>query len=230
MSTRSGALAGQTSISEVEKLKKQKIELLEERKRLKERIARIDEESQRPIRASINPRLIFQLDQEYKTLQEGIEAKKKELAELRMSDEIVVRQELQEEIKALYLERVRLQGFQIEQQQELNKVRAEYEDLLNEESQEVIDKQEQKLDSYKEKLDKYKKANHKLAGKIKSMRANKAFADDKGRAKIEERAQELKLEIEKVQQETESVKLEIEQSRKDHRLKMRELRTQVTKR
>lgn len=228
--SRSGIPAsGQTSVSEVEKLKKQKLELLEERKRLKERIARIDEESQRPIRASVNPRLIFQLDQEYKVLQESVGSKKQELQDLRMSDEIVLRQELQEEIKALYLERVRLQGFQIEQQQELNKIRAEYEDLVNEESPEVIDKQERKLDSYKEKLEKYKKANHKLAAKIKSMRANKAFDSDEGRQKIEQRANEIKLEIEKIQQETEAVKTEIEEAKQDHRLKMRDLRMQTTR-
>jgi DNA repair exonuclease SbcCD ATPase subunit len=212
---------------EIDSLKRQKVELIEEKKRLQARLNRIDIESQRPIRAVVNPRLITQLDREYRDLLQQVEAQRRELTALKQSDEAAVVSELQEEVKMVYLEKVRLEQYQVQQQQELREITQEYEDLMRNEGPEALERQQQKIASYQEKLEKYKHANHKLSSKIKTARANRAFDNEDGRERIRARAEELDQQIEKTKRETEELQRQIDESRAQHRMEMRALRMQA---
>jgi predicted nucleic acid-binding Zn-ribbon protein len=215
---------------EIEGLKRQKLELLEEKKRLRSRLARIEVESQRPLRATWNPRLITQLDREYHDLQYQIEAQRKELAALKLTDDAATVSELQEEAKIVYLERVRLEQYQVQQQQELSDIRQEYDDLMRAEGPEAIENQQRKIHSYQEKLERYKNANRKLSAKIKTARARRAFDSEEGREKIRVRAEELDQEIAKTREETAELQKLIDESKAEHRAEMRDLRTQSSQR
>jgi len=207
--------------SEVAALRRHKLELQEEKKRLKARISRIDVESRRNIRAVVNPGMITRLDREYASLRDELEQNKRELEDLRMSDSAALRAELQEEIKVVYLERVRLQEVQAAQEQELEAVRGEYEALQGEEGPAARERRARRLEGYRGKLEKYKHANRKIVARIKTMRANRAFDNDKGREQIRVRADELRREIETAQAEADAAQDEIEAARRSHRTEMR---------
>lgn len=215
-------------MSELDNLKRRRYELTEEKKRLKARIAKIDAESQKNIRAVVNPRLISELDREYAAINEEVEKHRRELDNIRMSDSAAVRIELQEEVKVIYLERMRLEQFQIAQQQELNAVKDEYDALMAEEGPEACAARAKKLEKYREKLDKYKVANDGIAQKIRTIRANRAFDNDEGRKKISKRAEELRQEIESAQSEADEILAETEALTRKHRQEMRALRTGTT--
>lgn len=209
---------------EVENLARQKQNLVAEIRRLEAQIARIDEESQRPIRAAVNPALLSQMDRDYRSLKENISRQRSELEKIRSSDAAAHRSELQEEAKVVFQELLRLQDVEKSQKEELADITAEHEDLDRQEGPVAAQRQRERIAALNTKLEKYRQANHKLAARIKTGRANKAFDNDDGRARIEKRMQELGQSIE---EEKNNVKLlidRIDETRRRHRQELRLLR------
>jgi hypothetical protein len=218
-----GRAAPETLTEEIESLRRQRAELLEERNALRVRIAQITRDSDHPLQ-TVSPRILSQLDREYRELQRLVESQKEELQALKLSDNAALRHELQEEVKIVYMELVRLEQYQVAQQQELRDLDRDYEQLTKQESPEAVEKQERKIQAYQEKLEKYEHANRKLSAKIRTMRADRAFDTEEGREQIRLRAEELRTEIAKVQAETAEIQKAIDASIENHRAEMRALR------
>jgi hypothetical protein len=224
------ALAGrrshlpQTISDELEILRRQKLELLAEKKLLRARIAKIEAETQRPVKSMVNPAVLAQFESEYQELYAKVEAQRKELEAVKNSDDATLRAELQEEIKIVYLERLRLQDCYTDQQKELEEAQREYA-LLG--SDIDPDAREKKVGTFREKLEKYRRANHRLLVKIKTLRANRAFDSEEGKMKIRLRADDIRNMIEATRKETEEVKREILDSKARHRAQMRALRAKA---
>jgi hypothetical protein len=208
---------------ELDSLRRQKAELLDECSTLKTRIAKLHSDCERPIQA-ISPRILSQLDRERRDLQQSVESQKRELQLLKESDNAALRSELQEEIKLVYLESLRLEQCQIGQQRELSDLERQYNELLNQDNQEVIESQDRKIREYEEKLGKYQEANEKLAYKIRVMRANRAFDSPEGRGQIRIRAEQLRAEIARVHGETEEIQRRITEAAQKHEDEMRPVR------
>lgn len=213
----------ETLTEEIDGLRRQRAELLEERNSLKVRIAKITHDSDHPLQ-TVTPRVLSQLEREYQELKALVESQKQELQSLRMSDNAALRSELQEEIKVVYLEVVRLEQYQVQQQQELADLHREYEELSGQERPEVVEAQERKIKAYQEKLAKYEHANRKLTAKIRAKQADVVFDTEEGREQIRMRSEEIRAEITKIQAETEEIQKTIEETIQKHRIEMRTLR------
>lgn len=169
-----------------------------------------------------------ELDNEYQTLVELIEQQKEEIELLKQTDEAALRQELQEEVKTTYLERCRLQDLQLQQQRDYNDIRDKYEEMTAREGPEATQKMKSKIEHYEELLNKYQHSNHKLKTKIETLRANKAFSDQEGKEKIEQRKIEINEEIEKTRKEISELEKKIEDEKEEHRQKLRDIRLNST--
>jgi chromosome segregation ATPase len=213
----------ETLTEEIESLRRQRAELLEERNALRVRIATMTRESDHSLQ-TVSPRILSQLEREHRELQRLVESQREELQALKLSDSAALRHELQEEIKIVYMELMRLEQYQAAQQQELRDLQRDREELARQEAPEAMDKQERKVHAYQEKLAKYEHANRKLSAKIRTMRADRAFDTDEGREQIRVRAEELRAEIARVQAETAEIQRAIDASVENHRAEMRALR------
>lgn len=169
-----------------------------------------------------------ELDNEYQTLFELIEQQKEEIDRLKQTDEAAFRQELQEEIKTIYLERCRLQDVQLQLQLDYNDVRDKYEEMTTREGPEATQKMKTKIEKYEDLLNKYRHSNQKLKIKIETLKANKAFSDQNGKEKIEKRKAEINEDIEKTKKEIAELEKKIEDEKEEHRQKLRDIRLNST--
>ena len=168
------------------------------------------------------------LDDEYQALFDIIEKQKDEINKLKQTDEAALRQELQEEVKTAYLERMRLQGLQMQQQQDYCEVVDKYNAMKSKEGPEAIQRVKAKIEHYEEVLEKYKRSNHKIKTKIETMKANMAFVGEEGRMKIEKRRDEINSQIEKTKDEIADIEAQIEIEKENHRKKLRDIRLNRT--
>ncbi|OHT01232.1 hypothetical protein TRFO_32019 [Tritrichomonas foetus] len=206
---------------EIESLNAQKMQLISKKEDLEHKIDVLQRTCHYKPSQSIHG---SELDDEYQALLDYIEQQKEEIYRLKQTDEAALRQELQEEIKTAYLERMRLQDIQIQQQKDYNDVRDKLDNLNEKEGPDASIKLKEKIEHYESVLEKYKKANHKLKGRIETMKANKAFSDEKGRKKVQKRQEEIANEIIKTRKEIAELERKIEDEKEDHRQKLRDIR------
>ena len=81
------------------------------------------------------------------------------------------------------------------------------------EGPEATQKMKGKIEHYEELLNKYRHSNQKIKIKIETMRANKAFSDQNGKQKIEQRKIEINEEIEKTRKEIAELEKKIEDNK-----------------
>ena len=213
--------------ADILRLKQEKFELSEEKKQLKVKLARMEQQKKNQNISTINETVYEKLEQEQKTLEEMIEEQKKELVKLNLSDEAAQRQELQEEAKILYLEQLRL----IE---ERKKQKAAYEEsqmaldaLLERDGPEVLKQQQDKITKLNDKLYKYIKANKKLTSKLQQQRDNNANINSQYQNAVYKKKQELKQQIEEIKRETSQNRAKIEKAKEEHEILMQKLRQQA---
>jgi hypothetical protein len=207
-------------IEEIDSLCCQQAELLEERDTLRARIAKLERDRQTPSPA-ITPRVLSQLDREHRDLQQLVDSQRRELEALKETDSASLRIELQEEVKTVYLEILRLEQCQVSRQQELVDLQRQYDERCLQDSAEVRASQDEKIRAYEEKLAQYEKANRVLVQRIKTMHANQAFNNENGRQPIRARAEELRVQIARVNAETEELERRIQESAARHRSELR---------
>jgi hypothetical protein len=211
------------------KLERQK--LIEERTQLKTKIARLEVQSKRSARtANTNPQLLNQLDREYLSVEHMIMQQRAQINELLMSDSAAQRQELQEEAKIIYQERVRLQELQLQQQITLNDAKRELEDLLASDGPEVYERQAQRIEALEAKLKKYEHANSKLASKVKTLKAKKALEEESAAGAIGNRAAQIRAQIREAERATEEIEDKIAQSVEKHKEVMKSLHISLLQR
>jgi hypothetical protein len=211
--------AAHTLSADIESLRGQKLQLVEERKNLHSRLAAASDSD-----ARVGPRLLARLNREYHDLEAYVAAQRRELDERMSSDAAAVHSELQEEVKVVYLELLRLEEVatvQTERIQELRILRAELAEKLD---PDVVGRRERKVHRYEEKLEKYQHANRKLQGRIRTARADRAFATQEGQRNINQRATELRGELESVREETAEIGRTASEEANRYRIEMRTIR------
>jgi chromosome segregation ATPase len=205
-------------------LKQERQKLLEERTQLKTKIARLEVQSKRSARtANTNPQLLNQLDREYLSVEHMIIQQRAQINELLMSDSAAQRQELQEEAKIIYQERIRLQDLQVQQQIALTDAKRELAELLETDGPAVYERQARKIEALEAKLRRYEHANDKLAAKVKSLKAKKALEEESATGAIGNRATQLRSQIRETESATEEVEEKITQSVEKHKNVMKQL-------
>lgn len=214
----------QITKEDINELKIEKQKLLEEKQQLKSKITRLEVQSKRSVRTTnANPQLLTQLDREYKTVEHMIMQQRAEINELLMSDNAAQRQELQEEAKIIYQERVRLQDLQLQQQITLNEAKKELNALLSSDGPAVFEKQAQKIELLEQKLQKYEHANKKLADKVKALKEKKALEEQSAAGAIGVRAAQIRAQIKEAEKATEEIEEKIAQSVEKHKQVMKTL-------
>lgn len=210
---------------DINDLKIEKQRLIEERQQLKAKIVRLETQSKRSARTgTTNQNLLTQLDREYKSVEHLIMQQRAQINELLRSDNAAERQELQEEAKIIYQERLRLHDLQIQQQIDLNQAKKELDDLLSSDGPAVFEKQARKINELEEKLRKYEKANKKLSEKIKKLKQEKKLQEESQSGAISIRANQLKSQIREVEQKTEEIEAKIKESKQKHEEVMKQIR------
>lgn len=221
----------QITKEDIDELKIEREKLLEEKSQLKAKIARLEVQSKRSVRtANANPQLLTQLDREYKTVEHLIMQQRAQINELLMSDNAAQRQELQEEAKIIYQERVRLQDLQLQQQITLNEAKKELNELLASDGPAVFEKQAKKIESLEEKLRKYEHANKKLAAKVKALKAKKALEEESAAGAIGSRAAQINAQIKEVVKATNEIEEKISKSVEQHKKVMKQLQISLLQR
>lgn len=210
---------------EIEELKRQKLLLLEEKKQLKTRIARMQVQNRRggkPV--TTNKQLHEQLEKEHTTLEKLIDKQQQKVAELTLSDNAALCLELQEECKVILQERMRLQDEQLRQQILLNESQEELDALVAAEGPEMLEKQNERMAQLEAKLARYHHANKKLKAKIQSIRSERAYTQDANNEEVERRAEELRKQIQEVQKATAKNEEKYQQSEQNHEALMTRLK------
>ena len=216
---------------DINELKIERQKLLDERTQLKTKIARLEVQSKRSARtANANPQLLTQLDREYKTVEHMIMQQRAHINELLMSDNAAQRQELQEEAKIIYQERVRLQDLQLQQQITLNEAKKELTELLASDGPAVFERQAKRIEALEEKLRKYEHANKKLAAKVKTLKAKKALEEESAQGAIGSRAAQIRAQIREAEKATEEIEDKIAQSIEKHKQVMKSLQISLLQR
>jgi chromosome segregation ATPase len=181
---------------EVEELKRQKLLLLEERKQLRTKIARMELQNKRGgVPSSRNRQLEVQLQRQQRALETLLAEQQEQLDELRASDRATLALELQEDTKVLLQERLRLEDLQVAQAAELEATQRALDELLESDGPEVLAKQKEKMQQLTDKIAVYRNANAKLHAKIRSLNQHKAAANE---GEVAQRAEELQAQIRKV--------------------------------
>ena len=216
---------------DIMELKLERQKLIEERTQLKTKIARLEVQSKRSARtATANPQLLTQLDREYKTVEHMIMQQRAQINELLMSDNAAQRQELQEEAKIIYQERVRLQDLQLQQQITLNDAKRELTELLATDGPAVYERQQKRIEALEAKLKKYEHANKKLAAKVKSLKAKKALEEESASGAIGSRAAQIRAQIRDAERATEEIEDKIAKSVEKHKQVMKSLHISLLQR
>lgn len=214
----------QITQEDIQALQLEKQKLIDEKAQLKTKIARLEVQSKRSSRtANTNPQLLTQLDREYKSVEHMIMQQRAQINELLMSDNAAQRQELQEEAKIIYQERVRLQDLQLQQQLALNDARRELQELLESDGPAVFERQAHRIEQLELKLHKYEHANKKLAAKVKSLKAKKALEEESAAGAIGSRAAQIRAQIREAEKATEEIEEKIAQSIEKHKQVMKSL-------
>ena len=213
---------------DVSDLKIEKQQLIDERTQLKAKIVRLEAQSKRSARAGTsNQNLLTQLDKEYKSVEHLVMQQRAQINQLLRSDNAAERQELQEEAKIIYQERLRLQELQCQQQVELNEARKELDELLKTNGPAIYEKQAEKISVLEDKLNKYEVANAKLAAKIKRLKEEKKTQDESQAGQINSRAEELRRQIKEVEDKTAEIEEKIRVSRENHEQVMSKIRQSI---
>lgn len=156
---------------DVNRLKIEKQQLIEELSTLKARIARLEMQNKRTQRTSNeSSRFLTQVDYEYRATEHLLIQQRAEINELLMSDRAAQAHELKESIKLNYEEQERLKDIQLEKQMEINDAKQELEDAIRTDGPDVYEQQSLILDELNEKLQKFKRANTKLEHKVTKLK------------------------------------------------------------
>ena len=159
---------------DIDRLKVEKTQLLDEVSTLKARIARLEMQTRRTKRTSNeNARFLTHIDFEYRSIEHLLIQQRAEMNELLMSDKAAQTHELKESLKLIYEEQERLKDIQLEKQMEINDAKNEWEEILRTDGPDVYDQQSLILNELNDKLAKFKKANAKLDHKVAKMRSNR---------------------------------------------------------
>ena len=134
------------------------------------------------------------------------------------------RQELQEEAKIIYQERLRLHDLQIQQQRELEEAKSELDELLATNGPAIFEKQANKIKNLEDKLRKYEKANANLAAKIKKLKQDKKIQEETQSGQIGMRAEQLRSQIKEVEEKTAEIEEKIRTSKENHEEIMRKIK------
>ena len=213
---------------DVNDLKIEKQQLIEERTQLKAKIVRLETQSKRSTRSGTsNQNLLTQLDKEYKSVEHLIMQQRAQINELLRSDNAAERQELQEEAKIIYQERLRLHDLQCQQQIELSEAKKELDELLSTNGPAVYEKQANKIKLLEDKLKKYEHANAKLAAKIKKLKQEKKIQEETQSGQIGMRAEQLRAQIKEVEDKTAEIEEKIRTSKENHEEAMRRIRQSI---
>ncbi|EAY21157.1 hypothetical protein TVAG_283270 [Trichomonas vaginalis G3] len=213
---------------DVNDLKIEKQRLIDERTQLKAKIVRLETQSKRSTRTGTsNQNLLTQLDREYKSVEHLIKQQNAQINELLRSDNAAERQELQEEAKIIYQERLRLHDLQCQQQLDLNQAKRELDELLSTNGPAVYEKQANKIQMLEEKLKKYENANAKLAAKIKKLKQEKKIQEETQSGQVGMRAEQLRAQIKEVEQKTDEIEQKIRDSKEKHEKIMKEIRQSI---
>jgi chromosome segregation ATPase len=207
---------------EIEELKRQKHSLLDERKQLRTKVARMEVQNKRGGNpTSRNKQLETQLQKQQRGLEQLLAEQQKHLETLRGSDRATLCLELQEEAKILLQEQLRLDDVRIAQESELELTQRNLDDLLESDGPEVLVQQKEKIQQLQEKIQVYKHANRKLHAKIRFLNQQKAAANQ---SEISQRAEELEQQIQKVRDALLKLEQKYEQADIEHGEFMQRLR------
>jgi chromosome segregation ATPase len=191
--------------------------LLEEKRLLLARIARVDKQNKRGGRpASANQQLSRELNKEVKALEKAVAEKKRIIAELNLSDRAAQCRELEEDAKIVFQDRLRLRDLQSEREQTLEECEKRLDQLIEAEGPALIPEQEETIKALEEKLEKYRHANQKLKQRLEGQ--------EKMEGKVAERIGELERQIEEVREATEKNRGRIEEERLKHSEAIEKLR------
>lgn len=238
-SRRSSSLSGKpvplnrqqpVSKEELDQLKERKNELLDEKKLLKSRIARLQVQTKRAKNGKPNSTpscLTGQLQKEYNSLVAMIKSQKEEIYRLVRCDMSAVSFELQEEAKVVFLERNRLQEIQLQQQIELNNSQKELEDLVTTDGPDTFKKQQKKIAHYDNILKRYKEVNSRYTKKIKAMRAERAMKETADQEEIRQRSEELERQINEAKEARKAYEEKLKKSQDEHEVVMQQLREKL---
>jgi chromosome segregation ATPase len=226
--TRSRLKAVRVSKDDVNDLKIEKQQLIDERTQLKAKIVRLEAQSKRSTRAGTsNKNLLTQLDKEYKSVEHLVMQQRAQINQLLRSDNAAERQELQEEAKNIYQERLRLQDLQLQQQKELSDAKMELDELLRTNGPAIYEKQNQKIKVLEDKLMKYENANARLAEKIRKLKEEKRTQDESQAGQINSRADQLRMQIKEVEDKTAEIEEKIRASKENHEKVMDRIRQSI---
>ena len=228
ISAPSAARKAPVTKEELDDLKRQKLALLEEKKLLKTKIARMEVQTKRGDRPlTTNKQLWDQLNREYNALEKIIEDQHRQVAELNLSDRAALCLELKEECKIVLQERLRLQDVQLNQQLALNDSKRELDELLENDGPDVIPEQNERIRKLEAKLHKYHHANKKLKAKVRSLREARAYSADTNNEEVQRRSEQIKRQIRDVEEATRKNNEKYEQSRERHEALVKKLRAAV---
>jgi chromosome segregation ATPase len=212
---------------EIEALKRRKLQLLEEKKLLKAKVARMEVQNKRGNRpTSVSKQLYNELTKEYKTLEKLIDGQHKKIADLALSDSAALCRELQEETKVILEERLRLEDVLATQEAALRQSERELTDLFKRDGPGALAAQRDEISKLEVKLTKYLRANKVLERKIREAnqsRNSMMSGDDE----IERRAEQLRKQIRDVKRATEENEKKFQQSQEDHAKMLAKLRSEI---
>lgn len=210
---------------DIHDLKIERQKLIDERTQLKSKIARLEVQSKKSAKTSnVNPALISQLDHEYKTVEHLIMQQRAQINELNMSDNAAQRQELQEEAKIIYMEKIRLSN-QINQEEiALDDLRQQLDYLEHSDGSEVFNRQQKRIEQLETKFKKYSKENERLSARVKTLRTRKQLEEEAASGNVGNMANQLRAQIKEIEKATDEVDEKIKNSIEKHKQVMQNLK------
>lgn len=160
------------------------------------------------------------IDGECAAIEAEIARVRDQIRELLVSDESTYLQELQEESKIIFQERLRVMGLHEEHQNSLK----EAERVLSElEAVENDHKDDAEVAALQQRIDKYEDASAKLR-----LRLDRAKQENGGDGTFEETAAQLRRKISELRQETSEIRESTTRSTEQHRLTMQHLKESLS--
>ena len=212
---------------EINQLKITKNELMEEKKTLKTKIARLQFQNKKGNRSGYTGKNLIDSLEKYKnTLESIVENQKKDFKKIKKSDSAVLCFELQEETKLVFLERNRVIDLQQEKMRQLNQSENIIKALQNEYSTKAINLQKEKIQFLSAKLRKYNLANQRIQQKIEEARMEDSDEVEAYQLEVEKRAKSLKYRIEQVKNARKANERQYNENMKEHEMVIKDLRKQ----
>ena len=212
---------------DIEKLKKEKKALLDERSLLKAKIAHFGRFSQKSSAPQRNKQIVQSLEKQIQFLEQMTTQKREEINQILQSDRAAIIRELQEESKVLQLELFRLQNSKNEAEQHFREISLQLEEANRKYSSNAIVRQNRTIKLLERDLQEQKEKNQNLKERLKQLKEQREEEERKSlNPKLQKQIEEMKSKIEEEKTKISQLDKEIADIKEKHSQDLQALQEQ----